>query len=233
MTWYEIILVAFLLLAMIVGARRGFFSSFLRTIKFLLAPVLFYLWAFPVARSIIESLNLTRYMETALQEVISPVAGSFGEQVDSYLQQISISQPSDSFIREALNVEEIGALGQSSGEIIELLGETLSFVFALHAAFFLLFIVAFLAEKVVILILDTLIRGKGKLPAWSKILGGVLTAGHLVLFLVFFLMLIQPVFDFFIIDFPDYLNPYGYVQAWQEPLRPWLVEQIRIFILGG
>ncbi len=233
MTWYELVFVALLLLAMIIGGRRGLFSSLLRTMKFIAAPVLFYLWAFPVARSIIESLDLTGYMEMALQEVISPVSGDFSEQFGSYLQQISISQPSDSIIQEALSIEEITAQGMGSAQIIELLGETLAFVFALHAAFLLLFFVAFLGEKVVILIVETIIRKKGQLSVFSRILGGVLTAGHMVIFLVFILMLIQPVFDFFILQFPDYLNPYGYIQSWQEPFRPWLVQQIRSFVLGG
>lgn len=233
MTWYEMVFVALLLLAMIVGGRRGFFSSLLRTMKFIAAPVLFYLWAFPVARSIIESLDLTGYMEMALREVISPVSGDFAEQFNTYLQQVSISQPSDSIIQEALIIEEITKAGMGSAQIIELLGETLAFVFALHAAFLLLFFVAFLGEKVVILIMETIFRKKRQPYVFSRILGGILTAGHMVIFLFFILMLIQPVFDFFLLEFPDYLNPYEYIQSWQEPFRPWLVEQIRNFILEG
>ncbi len=233
MTWYEMIFVAILLLAMLVGGKRGFLASFLRTLKFLAAPVLFYFWAFPIARSIIETLDLTGYMEIALREVINPVSGNFGEQLSAYIEQLSISQPSGSIIEEALTVEEFTEAGLGSAEIIELFGDTLAFVLALHVALLILFIVAFLGEKVVILIVDTIIRKPKRPSVWSKIFGGVLTAGHMFVFLIFILMLVQPVFDFFILEYPVYLNPYAYIQAWEEPFRPWLVEQIRNFFLGG
>ncbi len=233
MTWYQMVFVGLLLLAMVVGGRRGFFSSLLRSIKFLITPVLIYFWSFPIARSIIDSLNLKQYMELGLQEVLNPVTGKAKEQVISYLEQLSVSNPSHFLVRESLHTEKVMGTGLESMEIIELLAGTLAVVFALHVAFLLIFIIAFLAEKILILLVETIISRNRIISLWSRLLGGLLTAGHATIFLAFILILIQPLFDFFIIDFPEYLNPYGYFKSWLEPFSPWLVDQIRNFVLGG
>ncbi len=234
MTWYQMIFVGLLLLAMVVGGRRGFLSSLFRSIKFLITPVFIYFWSFPIARSIIDSLKLDRYMEMGLQEVINPVTANAEEQVAAYLEQLSVSEPSHFLVQESLRSEKVMGAGLESMEIIELLAGILAVVFALHAAFLLIFIIAFLLEKIVLLLVETFISRTRIISLWSRFLGGLLTAGHAAIFLAFILILIQPVFDFFIIDFPEYLNPYGYLKSWLEPfISPWLVDQIRNFVLGG
>lgn len=233
MTWYQMIFVGLLLLAMVVGGRRGFLSSLLRSIKFLTTPIFIYFWSVSIARSIINTLNLEQYMKMGLQEVINPVTGKAEEQITAYLDQLSVSDPSHFLVQESLHTEKVMGTGLESMEIIELLAGTLAVVFALHAAFLLIFIIAFLGEKVVILLVETIFSRSRIISLWSRLLGGLLTAGHAAIFLAFILILIQPVFDFFIIDFPEYLNPYGYLKSWLEPFGPWLVDQIRNFVLGG
>jgi len=230
-----------IVLAFVMGTGRGFFLSIIRSFKYVATPVLIYFWAFPVARWLLENLRLDQYLHLALGEVVAlPNRGALAfeelkEVLETVFQQIAVSAPSKTILKEAIATENLFPEAITSTEVIGFISNGLAFLFALHGAFFLLFFGAWVGERFLVLIVDTIFpHGVSRPKAiFSRLLGGVLTAGHMFVFFLFLFILLQPILDFFILDFTTYVEPLSWLMEWREAIDPWFTEQIRQFLLEG
>ncbi len=82
-----------------------------------------YFWAFPVARWLLENLRLDQYLHLALGEVVAlPNRGALAfeelkEVLETVFQQIAVSAPSKTILKEAIATENLFPEAITSTEV--------------------------------------------------------------------------------------------------------------------